>query len=129
MNLLDQTNVPSDWAELALSAFHEPDAALDRIRTVVVDWLPRLLGRDESRHIAFGIHYLRTCLPGLGAERRAALERNLERWGAAVHDMASDPDVIYDAGVAGARIGTRCIADINLRLAQVGMEAPIRGAG
>jgi hypothetical protein len=98
----------------------------DAVRTVMVDWLPRLLGRDESRHIAFGIHYLRACLPGLGAERRAALERHVERWGEVVYDMASDPNIIDDAGVDGGRIGARCVADINLRLAQVGVETRIR---
>lgn len=101
----------------------------DAIRTVMVDWLPRLLGRDESRHIAFGVHYLRARLPELGRERRDALERQVERWGAVVHDMASDPDIVYDAGVDGARIGARCVADINLRLAQVGVAARLREPG
>jgi hypothetical protein len=101
----------------------------EAVRTVMVDWLPHLLGRDESRHIAFGIHYLRARLPELGAAQRASLERHVERWGAAVHDMAADPDVVYAAGVDGARIGQRCVADLNLRLSQVGVETRIRVPG
>jgi hypothetical protein len=97
----------------------------DAIRTVIVDWLPRLLARDESRHIAFGLHYLRTRLPALDAGRRAALERKVERWGAMVHDMAADPEVIDGVGVDGLRFGARCVQDLNLRLAQAGVATRI----
>jgi hypothetical protein len=43
--------------------------------------------------------------------------------------MASDPDIIHDVGVDGGRVGTRCVTDLNLRLAQVGMETRIRVPG
>lgn len=98
----------------------------DAVKTVITDWLPRLLGRDESRHIAFGLHFLRARLPGLGASERAALERKVERWGEMVYEMASDPDVIDGVGVDGKRFGARCMVDLNLRLAQAGMETRIR---
>ena len=98
----------------------------DAVRTVAVDWLPRLLARDESRHIAFGLHYLRARLPALSAGQRAALERRVERWGEMVHEMAADPDLIDGVGMDGGRLGARCLVDINLRLSQVGLETRIR---
>ena len=98
----------------------------DAVKTVITDWLPRLLGRDESRHIAFGLHFLRARLPGLGASERASLERKVERWGEMVHEMAADPEVIDAVGVDGLRLGARCVVDLNLRLAQAGMETRIR---
>lgn len=98
----------------------------DAVKTVITDWLPRLLGRDESRHIAFGLHFLRARLPELGASERAGLERKVERWGEMVYDMAVDPDVIDAVGVDGKRLGARCVDDLNLRLAQAGVETRIR---
>jgi hypothetical protein len=98
----------------------------DAVKTVIADWLPRLLGRDESRHIAFGLHFLRARLPALGARERAALERDVARWGEMVYEMASDPDVIDGVGVDGKRFGARCMSDLNLRLAQAGVETRIR---
>lgn len=98
----------------------------DAVKTVITDWLPRLLGRDESRHIAFGLHFLRARLPELAPAERAGLERKVERWGEMVHDMAVDPDVIDAVGVDGKRLGARCVADLNLRLAQAGVETRIR---
>ena len=95
------------------------------VRTVVVDWLPGLLARDESRHIALGLHYLKARVPQLDARARAALEYKVEHWGEMVHDMARGSDILDCVGVDERRLVTRCVADLNVRLGQVGLETRI----
>lgn len=115
-------------ALLGEATYDGPVAAL---RAVVGDWMPRLLARDESRHIAFGIHQLRERLPRLSAAERQRLEATLERWGASVRDQAADPDLIYGLGVDSAELCDRLIEDLNLRIAQVGLRtriAPLKTA-
>jgi hypothetical protein len=98
----------------------------DAVRLVVVDWLPRLLARDESRHIALGLHYLKARLPELDGAQRARLERKVEHWGELLHAMADGSDIVASVGVDEPRLVARCLADVNLRLAQVGLSARVR---
>ncbi len=97
--------------------------AVRAAKIVVGEWLPMLLGRDESRHIAFGIAYLRERIPALDRARRDAMEVSVHRWGALVLEAARDPDLLDGVGVDGRALSARCIEDLNLRLAQVGLEA------
>ncbi|MFK7986907.1 MAG: ferritin-like domain-containing protein [Sandaracinaceae bacterium] len=92
-------------------------------KTVVGEWLPLLLGRDESRHIAFGLHYLRVRVPELDRSGRHALEETVEGWAARIHHAAEDPDLLDSVGIDGSLLSACCIADLNLRLSQIGLEA------
>jgi hypothetical protein len=95
------------------------------VRTVVCDWLPNLLARDESRHIALGLHYLRARLPELDRKARHALEESVQRWGEMILTMARGPVEIDAVGLDGLSVCQRCVADINLRLAQIGLASRI----
>jgi hypothetical protein len=95
------------------------------IRQVIVDWLPNLLARDENRHIALGVQLLRQQVPMLSPTARDRLESQVERWGGIVHEMAADPDVIEGTGLDGLGLSTQCVQDMNLRLAQVGLETRV----
>lgn len=46
----------------------------------LLQYLIDLVGRDESRHIAFGQRYLAAKLEHIGASERSGLERRAERW-------------------------------------------------
>lgn len=96
---------------------------------VVGDWMPRLLGRDESRHIAFGLACLEERIPKLDAGARAALEARAADWGRQVRAQAEDPDLLFGLGVDGATLCARLIDDLNLRLAQVGLTTRIAPLG
>lgn len=109
----------------ALEADGEMEEPLRSMRRVVGDWMPSLLARDESRHIAFGLHFLAERIPELDRAGRAALEEQLGRWGEYVHVASSDPDVIDGAGVDGRALCDRLIADLNGRIAQIGLSTRI----
>lgn len=110
----------------AMSALEGPlPPQLAAARTVVCEWLPVLLGRDESRHIAFGLAYLRARVPALDGPRRDALEALVARWGAMLLESAREPDLIDGVGLDGLRLGARCVEDLNLRLAQIGLSTRI----
>lgn len=99
--------------------------AFRAVRTVVGEWLPTLLARDESRHISFGLAYLRERLPELDRTRRHALEEKVAAWGEMVLESARDPDLIDAVGIDGIPLTRRCVEDLNLRLAQIGLETRI----
>ncbi len=107
------------------------DRPLQSMKTVVGEWMPRLLARDESRHIAFGLHALRTRIPRLDRATRHRLEEKVAHWGERVLEQARDPDLVYGIGEDGDAVCARLIEDLNLRIAQVGLEtriAPLKAA-
>ncbi len=109
----------------ALSALElegEIPPGLRAAKTVICEWLPLLLGRDESRHIAFGLAYLRARVPELDRARRDALEGAVARWGAMLLESAREPDLIDGVGLDGLRLSARCVEDLDLRLAQIGLS-------
>jgi hypothetical protein len=115
----------------ALGEGGEADGPLLALKRVVGEWMPRLLARDESRHIAFGLHFLRKRLPQLPPAARHALEEKVARWGEGVLEQARDPDLVYGIGVDGEAVCGRLIEDLNLRISQVGLEtriAPLKAA-
>jgi hypothetical protein len=99
------------------------DGPLRKLRVVVGDWMPRLLARDESRHIAFGLHYLRERIPALDPAARRLLVKKVAHWGDLVLEKARDPDLIV--GVDAAVLCARLIDDLNLRIGQVGLATRI----
>lgn len=109
----------------ALELGGELPPSLRAAKTIVCEWLPVLLGRDESRHIAFGLAYLRARVPALDLARRDALEESIARWGEMLLGSAREPDLIDGVGLDGLRISARCVEDLNLRLAQIGLSTRI----
>ncbi|KFE70331.1 hypothetical protein [Hyalangium minutum] len=104
---------------------------LQALKKVMGEWMPRLLARDESRHIAFGIHYLRQRLPRLDGASRRQLEEKVSLWGEWVLEQARDPDLVYGIGIDGEAVCGQLLEDLNLRLGQVGLEtriAPLKAA-
>jgi hypothetical protein len=55
-------------------------------------------------------------VPQLPADRRAALEATLARWGALLADTATEPDLFTDYGLPWNRFATRLVGDYNARL-------------
>ncbi|MDY7225590.1 hypothetical protein [Hyalangium rubrum] len=107
------------------------DSPLRAMKTVVGEWMPRLVARDESRHIAFGLHALRQRIPRLAPAARQRLEERVAHWGERVLEQARDPDLVYGIGVDGEAVCGRLIEDLNLRIGQLGLEtriAPLKGA-
>jgi hypothetical protein len=101
------------------------EGPLQALKKVMGEWMPRLLARDESRHIAFGIHYLRQRLPRLDGAARRQLEEKVSLWGEMVLEQARDPDLVYGIGIDGEAVCGQLIEDLNLRLGQVGLETRI----
>lgn len=95
------------------------------VKRVIVDWLPKLIARDESRHISFGMHYLKEAIPTLSRKERDDIEERIVKWGEDVYEMAIDPDAIEDIGLDGFKISKECIEDLNLRLGQIGLTTRI----
>lgn len=92
---------------------------------VIGEWLPNFLGRDESRHIAYGVHYLNQRLPQLSTRERDKLEERVNHWGQLFVSAALDPKLVLVPGMSGVQVADRCIKDLNHRLASIGLYARI----
>lgn len=92
---------------------------------VLGEWLPNYLGRDESRHIAYGVQFLQQRLPNLTAKERDALEARIDHWGKMFVNAAIDPKLVLVSGMDGFQVADRCIKTINLRLASIGLHTRI----
>nr|AYM52753.1 hypothetical protein [Archangium disciforme] len=106
------------------------DSSLRALKTLVAEAMPRL-ARDESRHIAFGLHVLRRRIPRLERAARVRLEEKVALWGEWVLEQAREPDLVVGIGVDGEALCARLIDDLNLRISQVGLDtrlAPLRAA-
>jgi hypothetical protein len=114
-----------------VDALPDEEGPLRALRQVLGEWLP-LLARDESRHIAFGVHFLRERLPALSAPRLRQVEEKLAHWAEGVLEQARDPDLIEGVGLDGNALCDRLVEDLNLRISQVGLSTRIsklRAAG
>jgi hypothetical protein len=98
------------------------EAALQSVRAVAGDWMPRLLGRDEGRHIALGLAFLHQRLPRATLGEVARLEELVERWGDVIVGCARDPDVVRALGVDARSWCARIVDELNRRVSQVGLE-------
>jgi len=94
-------------------------------KKIVVDWMPDYLGKDESRHIAFGTRYLSQRVPDLCPAKRRRLENQIDVWAGLYQQAAYDPDVWPADGLDGTAIANRCVDTINHRLKIIGFEARI----
>lgn len=94
-------------------------------KKVIGEWLPNYLGRDESRHIAYGVQYLRHRLPELSVKERDILENQVNEWGGLFARAALDPGLVVIPGMDGRQVADRCIRDLNLRLSNIGLIARI----
>jgi len=95
------------------------------IKYIVLEWIPKLLAADESRHIAFGHILISSHLPSLNMQERENVEKTITRWGHIIHDMACDPILLYQMGMMDMTVSTRCIKDVNLRLRQLDLNVQI----
>jgi hypothetical protein len=114
----------------ALDGAEGLDGPLLALKTLVAEAMPRL-ARDESRHIAFGLHCLRRSIPRLDRAARLRLEEKVALWGEWVLEQARDPDLVVGLGVDGDALCGQLIEDLNLRIGQVGLDtrmAPLRAA-
>ena len=127
MHILVEAIAHSSFIEAGrLVADVEPTGPMGFLKPIAGDWLPRLLARDESRHIAFGVQYLRACVPELEPSARHRLEAHLERWGAWLLESVRDPDLLVGVGFDAAALGSQLLEDLNLRIGQVGLSTRIR---
>lgn len=92
---------------------------------VAGDWLPNFIGRDESRHIAFGNYFLSKILPELTPARRNALEHFAEHLGLIIADGVRHPSLEFAPGLDGPSAGARSLNKLNRQLANLGIEARI----
>ncbi|NVJ09935.1 diiron oxygenase [Myxococcus sp. AM001] len=97
------------------------DSSIRALKTLVAEALPRL-ARDESRHIAFGLHALRQRIPRLDGAARLRLEEKVALWGEWLLEQVRDPDLIVGIGMDGGAVCERLLGDLNLRIAQVGLH-------
>lgn len=94
-------------------------------KKIVAEWLPEFLGKDESRHIAFGTQYLTYRVNELAPSKRSQLEKRIESWSGLYLKAAYDPDIWPVSGLNGTEIANRCADTINRRLKQIGFESRI----
>lgn len=92
---------------------------------VAGDWLPNFIGRDESRHIAFGNYFLGRILPELTPARRNALEHFTERLGLIIVEGVRHPGLVFAPDLDGRSVGARSLEKLNRQLAGLGIEARI----
>ncbi|WP_164020270.1 diiron oxygenase [Pyxidicoccus trucidator] len=115
----------------AMGDIEEFDSSIRALKTLVAESMPRL-ARDESRHIAFGLHSLRRLIPQLDGAARLRLEEKVALWGEWLLEQVRDPDLVVGIGMDGDALCGRLIEDLNLRIGQVGLAtrlAPLRAEG
>jgi hypothetical protein len=99
-------------------------APLRGLTTVVGDWLVNYVGRDESRHVAFGVLYVAQQIKEMSPKRVAALNKKAERWSeltlSSVRDRLADMALV---GLDGDALLEKCRNDQNDRFRSAGIEA------
>ncbi len=95
------------------------------VKTVFAQWLPNFIGKDESRHLAFGVHFLSEPIKNFTPAQRNLLESKIVRWGELFTAAVQDPKFLVVPSLDSVAIRNRCINNINLRLAKIGFEARI----
>jgi len=95
------------------------------VKTVFAQWLPNFIGKDESRHLAFGVHFLSERIKNFTPAQRNLLESKIVRWGELFTAAVQDPKFLVVPSLDSVAIRNRCINNINLRLAKIGFEARI----
>ncbi len=96
-------------------------STIDAFKQLTTEWLPGLLGRDESRHIAFGMSCLRALVPELSTRQRIELEDRAASFRTQAIAMAIDPDAVVAVGLDGDAMSRACLAELDQRIAAVGI--------
>lgn len=107
-------------------------APLSGVVTVLGDWMVNYVGRDESRHVAFGILQVGRRIRLLPPAQVDVLQRRTEQWGGLVLAIAADQEPRFATlGLDAGAFARRCIGDLNGRLRQAGLEVqlPLPGDG
>lgn len=94
-------------------------------RKVIGKWLPEFIGRDESRHIAFGQYFLKKMLPTLTRAHRDELELFAQHLGSLIVEGVRHPDLVFAPGLDGPAAGARSVDKINRQLGNIGFDARI----
>lgn len=94
-------------------------------KTVFTDWLPNFLGKDEGRHLAFGVYFMRNRIQQLTRESRDNLEAKTHHWVQLYQAAAEDPLLLAMPGMNSKGILTRTSERINQHLTTIGLEAKI----
>ena len=102
-----------------LSSFDAPE--LSSLRQVGT-WLSDRIGRDESRHLAFGIQRVREEVTALDLTRRRALHTQVAQWSEQLVELTRARCTgMSMLGLDGDLLLERCISDNRVRLAHVGL--------
>lgn len=94
-------------------------------RTVFGEWLPQYLGKDEGRHIAFGIYYLKKQIAEMTTQQRDRLETKTQHWITLFKKVLVDPKLTVVSGLDGPAMQERCIDELNRLLDKVGLHSRI----
>lgn len=97
----------------------------DSAKTVFTDWLPNFLGKDEGRHLAFGVHFMRDRLQQMTRKSRDRLEKKTQHWAQLYETAAKDPRLLAMPGMNSKGILSRTTDRINQHLNTIGLEAKI----
>jgi hypothetical protein len=98
-------------------------ASLRGLNMLFGDWLVNYVGRDESRHVAFGVVYVRQRLEELSAARRSELERRANRWGGLIVQSLEQRRGDFELlGLDAGHLIARCASDQQDRLRKCGFD-------
>jgi hypothetical protein len=103
--------------------------SLAGIHTVVGDWMVNYVGKDESRHVAFGVLFVNERVKQMTPRQVTVLNEKAERWGNLI--MESVQQRVRDFAMFGFDhewLAKKCLADQNERLRKAGLEARAREA-
>ncbi|MBK7974658.1 MAG: hypothetical protein IPK07_15730 [Deltaproteobacteria bacterium] len=91
---------------------------LKALNLLFADYLMRYVGHDESRHVAFGVHYPAQRFPELSKARRDELQKKSDHWSSLVDaTIASTRDDMAMVGIDVDHLAMRCTRDRQHRLA------------
>lgn len=116
----------------ALDVAQPAQRPLAGVATVLGDWMVNYIGRDESRHVAFGVLHVAQRLKELPAPTIDALQRKAERWGSLIVAIAASAEPRFgQLGIDASSLARRCVEDLNERLRRAGLEVrlPVEALG
>jgi hypothetical protein len=100
-------------------------AAYQHAEIIFNHWLPNFLGRDEGRHLAFGIHFMRDRLKQMSCTKRDQLEAKTRQWAELYCRAAGDPMMLAVPGLNSKEVLRRTTDRINQHLQAIGLESRI----
>lgn len=94
-------------------------------KIIATDWLPNFIAKDESRHIAFGVLFLKSYVSELSSKKKEKLEQDIEDWAKLYISAANDPKLLAIPGIKSVELRDKCTKDINNRLKLAGLESAV----